>query len=121
MAALLRGRIVAMAMFVFARVAVFARMVARVAVIMVALVAVIMVVQMVTVHIHAPVEITIRLMDHRAGNILLGVAEQDGEEVASSERLRHPSRGNPHKRPYENYQDYHHTVWKKFFHPKFLG
>ena len=81
-------------------------------------VVVVAVVQMMEIHVHAAVEITVRLMHHRARDILLGIAQKHGEKVSTHERLRHPVGTYPHEQPCECRQSHQQTVWEQTFHSR---
>ena len=62
---------------------------------------IVMLVQMMAIHIHAAMEVAIRLPQHRAGNVLLCVAQQHGQEVAPRKRLRHARGRRPREQSHK--------------------
>ena len=62
---------------------------------------VVVLVQMMAIHIHAAMEVAIRLPQHRARNVLFGVAEQNGQEVAPRKRLRHAGGSRPREQSHK--------------------
>ena len=80
---------------------------------------VVMIVQVMAIHVYAAVEVAVRLPHHRAGDVLLGVAEQHGQEVVPRKRLWHPSWRSPYEDHHKKREDHHRTVWKKMFHRRF--
>ena len=64
-------------------------------VVVMGVVMIVVLVQVVAIHIHAAVEVAIRLPHHRARDVLFGVAEQNGQEVAPRKRLRHAGGSRP--------------------------
>ena len=81
---------------------------------------VVMVVQMMTVHIHAAVEVTIRLMHHRPRNILLGIAQQHGQHISARNRLRHLRGGDLRQHPHKYPKHRKCAVWNQPFLRRFL-
>ena len=85
-------------------------------VVMMGVVMIVVLVQVVAIHIHAAVEVAIRLPHHRARDVLFGVAEQNGQEVAPRKRLRHAGGSRPREQAHKQRENRQQAVWKQSFH-----
>ena len=77
---------------------------------------VVMIMQVMAIHVYAAVEVAVRLPHHRARNVLLGVAEQHGQEVAPRKRLRHARGRCPREQSHKQRENRQQAVWKQSFH-----
>ena len=77
---------------------------------------VVMIVQVMAIHVYAAVEVAVRLPHHRAGDVLLGVAEQHGQDIAPRKRLRHARGRRPRELPRKQRENRQQAVWEQFLH-----